>query len=215
MSRVKVCGLTRASDVRAAVDASADAVGTIVDVPVDTPRAVSADDARSLLDPVPPFVTAVLVTMSDSPRDVARLVDTVGPDAVQLHAATPDVVTGVRERTGLPVVAGVDATAPAAARDCAAVADAVLLDSVDEDGGGGTGRTQDWSRTAEVAATLDAPVVLAGGLTPANVAAAVRTVDPFAVDVASGVEASGGVKDHAALEAFVRAATRPRVEVEP
>jgi phosphoribosylanthranilate isomerase len=82
------------------------------------------------------------------------------------------------------------------------------VDSIDEDGGGGTGRTHDWEQTRERVADLDTPVVLAGGLTPDNVAEAVATVDPFAVDVATGVERSGGVKDHDAVRAFVRAATR-------
>ena len=85
-------------------------------------------------------------------------------------------------------------------------ADALVVDSLDESGAGGTGETHDWARTRALVGSLSSPVVLAGGLTPGNVADAVETVDPFAVDVASGVEADPGRKDPAAVSAFVRAA---------
>jgi len=80
------------------------------------------------------------------------------------------------------------------------------VDSLDDDGAGGTGETHDWTRTAEVVADLDAPVFLAGGLTPENVRGAVRLVRPYAVDVASGVEREGGVKDVGAVRRFVEEA---------
>jgi phosphoribosylanthranilate isomerase len=90
------------------------------------------------------------------------------------------------------------------------VVDALLGDSVGEDGGGGTGRTHDWDATREFAESVEAPVVLAGGLTPENVGRAVDAVDPFAVDVASGVEAAPGEKDHAAVREFVANVTCAR-----
>ncbi|WP_225334854.1 phosphoribosylanthranilate isomerase [Halomicrobium urmianum] len=207
MTRAKVCGITRAADRDAAVAAGADAVGVISEVPVDTPREVGPETAADLLAGVPPLVTGVLVTMPESVQDAVTLAERVRPDAVQIHGGLdPAEVGALRRRVDAQVLAVADAEGDAAA-DYAAVADALLIDSVDEDGGGGTGETHDWERTRALVTGLDAPVLLAGGLTPDNVAEAVETVEPFGVDVASGVESEGGAKDHAAVERFVAAAT--------
>jgi len=207
MTRVKICGLTTEADRDAAVAAGADAVGVIHGVPVDTPREVDTDTARSLVAGVPPFVTSVLVTMPTTVEAAVGRVETVEPDAVQVHDGLEPAELGALScRVSQQLVAVVDATAD----DIEAYADhadALLVDSVDADGAGGTGETHDWERTRELVASLDVPVVLAGGLTPDNVAEAVHTVRPFAVDTASGVESSGGVKDHDAVRAFVANAT--------
>jgi len=213
MTRAKVCGLTNEGDLRAAVDAGADAVGFIADVPVDTPREVSVARAADLAAAAPPFVTTVLVTMPETPERAVDLVERVDADAVQLH--TEISVAGVEHvaaNTSAAVLQTVDAEDPEGARYDDA-ADALLVDSVDAAGAGGTGRTHDWDATREFADTVDSPVVLAGGLTPENVAEAVSTVEPFAVDVASGVEKTGGEKDHDAVRRFVANATGHR-EVE-
>ncbi|WP_267640348.1 phosphoribosylanthranilate isomerase [Haloarchaeobius amylolyticus] len=215
MTRVKICGLTSEEDVDAAVAAGADALGFVVDVPVDTPREVTVERAAELVAHVPPFVTTVLVTMPEMPGDAIELVREVAPDALQIHSdLAPGDVAYVRATIDVTVLKHVDAANPAEARRYADVADAVLVDSVDEQGAGGTGRTHDWTKTREALADIDVPVVLAGGLTPENVAEAVATVDPFAVDVASGVESSGGVKDHDAMRRFVAAATERRRSLE-
>ena len=206
MTRAKICGITRESDLDAVVAAGADAVGLTAAVAVDTPREISLTRAADLAAAVPPFVTSVLVTMPDSVDRAVELVERVAPDAVQLHGNLgPDDIAAVRERAPAKVIVAVDATDPDV-ESYADAADALLFDSVDEQGGGGTGETHDWERTAELVTSLDAPVVLAGGLTPDNVAEAVETVRPFAVDVASGVEAEGGVKDHDAVRRFVERA---------
>ncbi|WP_255192189.1 phosphoribosylanthranilate isomerase [Natronobeatus ordinarius] len=214
MTRVKVCGVTREADLRAVADAGADAVGVICDVPVETPREVSLERAVDLVAAAPPFLTTVLVTMPSSPDAAIELVETVGPDAIQVHGGLePDGVASLRAAVGADVLVAVDADDVSRADSFDAVADGLVVDSVDEDGGGGTGETHDWERTREAAADLESPVILAGGLTPGNVADAVWTVEPFAVDVASGVEARGGVKDAGAVEAFVdRATTARRIE---
>jgi phosphoribosylanthranilate isomerase len=206
MTRVKVCGVTNAADRDAVVEAGADALGVICNVPVDTPREVSVDDAAELLAGVPPFVTGVLVTMPQSVQQAVRLVDAVGPAAVQIHGGLdPDQIATLRRRIDQPVIAAVEAES-AAIDASAAAADAMLVDSVDAAGGGGTGQTHDWTRTREHVASLDVPVILAGGLTAENVAGAVETVTPFGVDVASGVEAEPGQKDHDAVTRFVTTA---------
>ena len=216
MTRVKICGLTRRADLQAAVDAGADAVGLLVDVPVDSPREIDPRRAAELAAAVPPFVTTVLVTMPETPEDAVELAAAVEPDAVQVHGEL-----GVGDLAYLTasldaqVIKTADAADPERARRYDEVADALLVDSVDDEGAGGTGRTHDWDRTARLAADLDSPVVLAGGLTPENVADAVRAVDPFAVDVASGVEATGGEKDADAVAEFVENAKRVHAIAKP
>ncbi len=207
MTRIKICGLGREPDRDAAVGAGADALGFVVDVPVDTPREISPARARELVAGVPPFVTTVLVTMPDAVQEAVALHERVGTDTIQVHGSlNPPLVAGLRERVGADVLAAVGPDADLAAY--ADAADALLVDSVGDSGGGGTGETVDWERTREAVADLGVPVVLAGGLTPGNVAEAVETVDPYGVDTASGVEREGGVKDHGAVQAFVASARR-------
>jgi len=210
MTRVKICGLTSPGDRDAAFAAGADAIGVISGVTVETPREVDTETAVDLVAGVPPLVTSVLVTMGEAVQPIARRVETVRPDVVQVHDGLPPAELGaLRRRVDAKVVAVIDAQHESIA-EYADTADALLVDSVDAEGGGGTGETHDWDRTREIVAELDAPVVLAGGLTPENVAEAVETVRPFGVDVASGVESEGGVKDHDAVGQFVaraRAAT--------
>jgi len=204
MVRVKICGVTNHDDLSAAERAGADAVGIITEVPVDTPRAVPIDAAAELADSAPPFLTTTLVTMPETVAAAVETTEPVQPDVLQVHGDfTPEEFRSLRGSVSAKVVAVVDAAAPDRARAVAPAVDAVLMDSIDDAGAGGTGETHDWAATADVAATVTAPVVLAGGLTPENVAEAVRTVRPFAVDVASGVERSGGRKDHGAVRAFV------------
>jgi len=209
MTRVKICGITREADREVAVDAGADAIGLIAGVTVDTPREIDLQTAAGLVDSTPPMVSTVLVTMPEDETTARERIAQVQPDVIQLHATDPDLVANLKDSSPKVVVA-VDPTDPDL-RTYADAADALLVDSVDADGGGGTGETHDWERTRELVADLDVPVLLAGGLTPENVAEAVETVQPFAVDVASGVEADGGVKDHDAVRQFVEQATRAQV----
>lgn len=216
MTRVKVCGITSDEDLQAAVDAGVDAVGVICDVPVDTPREVSRERARELVAAVPPFVTSVLVTMPTDPGETVALADTVGADALQVHGTlSAGDLAFVVSKVDAAIIKTVDAATLDAAHRYDDLADAILVDSTDDSGAGGTGRTHDWEAARDLAASLQSPVVLAGGLTPENVSDAVETVGPYAVDVASGVEATAGRKDHEAVRSFVQAATRIGRTVEP
>ena len=209
MARVKICGLTDPADLRAAIEAGADAVGIISSVPVDTPREVDRGAAAELVAEVPPFVTATLVTMPEDADHAVDLVRAVRPDAIQLHGEfTAEDIGYIRAETGIKVVPAVDYTDTERAHELDEAADAILVDSTTEDGAGGTGETHDWDATADLAETLTSPVILAGGLIPDNVAKAVRAAAPFAVDVASGVEREPGQKDHTALATFVQNAGR-------
>jgi len=210
-TRVKICGLTNERDRSAAVRAGADALGFIADVPVDTPREVSPERATTLVSGAPPFVSTVLVTMPESVADAVTLQERVGADALQVHSGlSPEELEGLGERVDAAVIGAVDA-GDVDADAYAAASDALLVDSTDEEGAGGTGRTHDWERTRRLVERAETPVVLAGGLTPENVADAVEAVEPFAVDTATGVEREGGRKDHDAVAAFVRRAERQEV----
>ncbi|WP_152042669.1 phosphoribosylanthranilate isomerase [Salinigranum salinum] len=209
MTRVKICGLTSRDDLDLAVDAGADALGFVTDVPVDSPREIDSGTAAELVAAAPPFVTTTLVLMPESPTHAVSLARTIQPDVLQLHCEfDAEELQFVRAEASTKLVVAVDATDRERARDLDDVADAVLVDSTTDEGAGGTGETHDWDATRELAADLDSPLVLAGGLTPENVAEAVTTAGPYGVDVASGVESSGGVKDADAVRSFVHAVRR-------
>ena len=208
MTHTKLCGLIREADTDAAIAAGADMVGFVCNVPIETPRELAPARAGELVGRVPPSVTSVLVTMPETPTAGADLVKEIDPDAVQVHGCSTGELAELADRTGKPILAGVDAADDV--ERYAAVADALVLDSTDEHGAGGTGETHDWDRARSVVADLDVPVLLAGGLTPDNVATAVGTVEPFGVDVSSGIERMDGTKDHTALRRFVERATGVR-----
>lgn len=216
MTRVKICGLTTEADLETAVEAGADAVGFVCDVPVDTPREIGVGDAMDLVAATPPFVTSVLVTMATDRGRTIDLVEAVEPDAVQLHGSVePDVLASLRTRVDVTLFLSVDADDLHRAAEYDDVVDAIVVDTTDEHGAGGTGEPHDWDRTRAAVEDLTSPVILAGGLTPENAEEAIRTVDPFAVDVASGVESTGGRKDPDAVRTFVARATSARRPAEP
>lgn len=208
MVRSKICGVTSEADLRAVAESGADAVGIITDVSVDTPREVPPERAAELVAAAPPFLSTVLVSMPETPTRAVELAGAVAPDAIQLHGTFDDEdVRHVRREARANVITAVDAADPDRVRSYDGVADAILLDSTTEGGAGGTGETHDWEAARALVDDCTTPVVLAGGLTPENVADAVRTVDPYAVDVSSGVERAGGEKDHDAVASFVRKAS--------
>lgn len=199
MTRVKICGLTDEDDLAAAVDAGADAIGLLVDVPVDSPREIAPTRAAELAREVPPFVSTVLVTMPETTERTVEIAELVEPDIVQVHGTSVGDLAYLTANVDANVVCSIDPSTDRPER-YDSVADALLLDAAET---GGTGETHDWDRARELTESLSSPVLLAGGLTPENVADAVRAVEPFAVDVASGVESTGGRKDPAAVESFI------------
>jgi phosphoribosylanthranilate isomerase len=204
MTRVKICGITSREDLEIVVEAGVDAVGFIVDVPVDTEREIDPKLAVELARATPPFVATVLVTMPDSPEATVELASRVQPDIVQIHGeTTPGDLAYLSANVHGDVI---KAVSPETASEYETVADALLIDSLDETGAGGTGTTHDWDRTGGLVERLAAPVVLAGGLTPDNVVEAIETVRPFAVDVASGVEGDPGRKDPESVSSFIERA---------
>lgn len=193
---VKICGITRAEDAAAAVDAGADALGFIFWP--DSPRFIEPARARAIVADLPPFVTPVGVFVNQPVEHVFGVAATVGLGAVQLHGEERPADAA---RLGRPVIKAIP-VAPGNEVDLDAWPARVmlLLDVHDPVKRGGTGRTIDWSAAASIAAKRRS--ILAGGLTPENVGDAVRQVKPFGIDVSSGVERSPGIKDHDRLRAL-------------
>jgi phosphoribosylanthranilate isomerase len=199
--KVKICGITNLPDGIAAADAGADALGFMFYN--QSPRAISIEAAADLIRRLPPFVMKVGVFVN-APEDlVVRAIRECGLNLLQFHGdETPEYCLQfglmsmkafrVRDAASLQAVSGYHT-------------DAWLLDAYSPDRPGGTGETFNWDLALE-AQGWGRPIFLAGGLTPENVAEAVRRARPYAVDVSSGVEAAPGRKDHAKLKAFIQAA---------
>ncbi|MGA9140398.1 MAG: phosphoribosylanthranilate isomerase [Methanocella sp.] len=206
MTRVKICGIRTPDDALACVAAGADAIGMLVDVSI-SPRCISAAQARSIVSSLPPFVTPVAVMMPSSADDVVTAGRLVKPGAIQLHGEEPPEMLR-RIKGQLPwarliktihVGSGGEI---ARAKSYEGSADAILLDTLSP-AGGGSGTVHDWETSASIIGSVDLPVLLAGGLTPANVADAIRAARPFAVDVSSGVENGEYRKDIEKVRNFI------------
>ncbi len=207
--RVKICGLTAAEHVRAAVRAGAAYVGFVFFA--KSPRNVGLDTASALAGEVPPGVARVALTVDGDDAFLDRLVARVPLDMLQLHGAeTPERVSEIRARFRLPVMKAVgvaDGADLARLDDYGRVADQLLVDAKPPTGAalpGGNGLAFDWRLIA--GRRWPVPWMLAGGLTPDNVADAIRLTGARQVDVSSGVETAPGVKDAALIRAFIAAA---------
>ncbi|MBJ8345213.1 phosphoribosylanthranilate isomerase [Antrihabitans sp. YC2-6] len=212
MFRRKICGIRSATDLATAIDAGVDAIGVICGVTHTSEDALSPASARDLVRLVPRSVRSVLVTHLTDADSVLALADSVGVDVIQLHGEISlDTVGAVRAATSRQILKAVHVVGPEVVANIEALlhfCDGLLLDSRTGDRLGGTGRTHDWTISREIVDVVAGrrPVILAGGLTPANVGVAIRTVGPDGVDVNSGVEDSRGDKDQALCSAFVSAA---------
>lgn len=197
-TRIKICGITRIEDALSAAAAGADAIGLVF---ADSPRRVSIEQARAVCVALPPFITSVGLFVDAPESRVREVLGQVPLDLLQFHGReTPEDC----RRYGRPYIRairmqdGVDLRAEAQRfREAAGL----LLDSYQPHKAGGTGESFDWAR---VPPDLGKPVILAGGLTPENVARAIAVVRPYAVDVSSGVEQDKGIKDAAKIAAFIR-----------
>lgn len=208
--RVKICGITRPEDAQAAVAAGADALGFMFWD--KSPRAVTVETALAIGRGLPPFLTKVGVFVNAEPSQVRETIAACHLDAVQFHGEeTPEFCA----QFALPVIRAIRVRDRQSLDELARYpTSAWLLDSHVPGQRGGTGVTFNWALAAE-AVRRGRPVILAGGLTPDTVAAAVRAVLPYAVDVSSGVETAPGRKDAAKIRAFVTAAKRALQTPEP
>ena len=206
--KVKICGITREEDLQTAVALDIDALGFVVGVP-SSPRNLSLKQAEKLINQVPLFVTSVLVMVPQSVDAILQTCECLRPNAVQLHGDI--LMDPIKLRTTLPNVSLIRAIntksvmLPDGASDASKAFDAVLLDSFAKGMSGGTGLVHDWNLSKRVKQTINpTPLILAGGLTPENVQEAIHTVQPYAVDVSTGVESHPGTKDPAKVLAFIR-----------
>ncbi len=202
--RIKICGITNEEDARVAVEAGADALGFILYR--NSPRFVEAAMVKRIIDGLPPFVAAVGVFVNEDAAAVRRIMDECGLTLAQLHG---DESAAYCEGLGRPSMKALrlkDRGTFLALAEFQGRANvrAFVLDAFSDQAYGGTGQTVDWTLAAEAARA--SRVLLAGGLTPDNVAEAIRQVRPYGVDVSSGVEMRPGQKDHAKVRAFVQAA---------
>lgn len=198
-TRVKFCGITRRQDALAAARLGADAIGLVFYAP--SPRAVTIGQARDVVAGLPPFLSTVALFVNPAAEEVRAVADAIRPNLLQFHGEEPPAqcaqfgipyIKAVRVRPGIDLPAETERYEHAAA---------ILFDSYQDDRQGGTGSTFDWSL---LPAAVSKPFILAGGLTPDNVAAAVARVRPYAVDVSGGIEISKGIKDLTKMQAFLR-----------
>jgi phosphoribosylanthranilate isomerase len=199
-TRIKICGITRQDDAHAAVAAGADALGFVFHEA--SPRCVALSTAAGIARSVPPFVTLVALFVDAQPDVINAVVAEVGPDLLQFHGSEPPSACAGFGRPYIKAIRMRDDVDLPATAVAYREARGLLLDSYVPGAAGGSGVAFAWDR---VPRDLDKPVVLAGGLTPQNVADAIAVARPYAVDVSSGVEAAPGIKDAEKLAAFVAA----------
>jgi phosphoribosylanthranilate isomerase len=208
MKFIKICGLRNYDEARLALEAGATAFGFLVELNYETADRISPQNAADIIAKLPKTAETVIVTHLTDPEKAADLARYTGAHTLQVHGDMPPA--GVQKLAALAPdlrlikavhVSGPDSLETAAAY--AGIAHALLLDTRTADRLGGTGRTHDWSISAQIVAAVPVPVYLAGGLTPENVQQAIERVRPAGVDVNSGVKDLAGGKDAEKVELFV------------
>jgi phosphoribosylanthranilate isomerase len=199
-TRIKFCGITRSEDAASAAYLGADAIGLVFYPP--SPRAVNLQQAREIVQGLPPFVTIVGLFVNAASSYIQEILAKVPLDMLQFHG---EEAPAECSRYGRPYVKAIRMEEGIVELEQLARvygdASALLLDAYQAGVPGGTGQTFDWDR---IPPEQSKAIILAGGLTPENVPEAVRKVQPYAVDVSGGVERTKGVKDAAKMAAFIR-----------
>lgn len=208
--RVKVCGIKKVEDAIMAAHCGADAIGLLVGQRHVAEDFIKIDLARDIVKQCPPFVSTVLVTHLEDPKEIANLASQIGVSTIQIHSNC-DVQSIISLRKILPNikiiknfhVTGLEMIP--AMYPFVAVVDAFILDTLDSAGDrvGGTGLTHDWNLSSKIVRDIKCPVILAGGLNSDNVADAIRIVTPFGVDANTGLKDQNGSKDRKKVAAFV------------
>jgi len=205
--KVKICGITSNEDLAAAVEAGADAVGFVVNVP-SSPRNLAPDKAERLMKNTPVFVKNVVVTIPQRLSELIETYERLRPDVLQIHGHNlSDSV--IREKLAdTRLIRAIQVKSVHAVDEAVKAAntfDAVLVDSFIPGRFGGTGKVHDWELSKRVRQKVHPkPLILAGGLNPENVQGAIRVVKPYAVDVSSGVESQPGIKDSKKIFEFIK-----------
>jgi phosphoribosylanthranilate isomerase len=208
-TRIKFCGLTRAEDVRLAVELGVDYIG-LVFAP-HSKRRLSVEQARGLRALVPEEIAVVALVMDNATTDIQAIIEHVKPDLLQFHGSEDDVFCRAFGVPFLKAIAMGSEDEDALARIAEFPnAYGYLLDGHGKGEQGGSGQRFDWKRVPR----LDRPVLLAGGLSSENVAAAIRTARPWGVDVSSGIESAPGIKNPDRMRMFVDEARRADAQVD-
>ena len=202
-TRIKICGIKHRDDALKAVECGADAIGLVF--VEKSPRYVSLTDASVIAESMPPFVTVVGLFMNAPAEEIREALNVVSLNLLQFHGdETPEYcdqfempyIKVLKMRENVNVMAFAQEYPNAAG---------ILLDTYHKDVAGGSGQCFDWSMIPE---NIPFPLILAGGLNPDNVASAIETVRPYAVDVSSGVESVPAIKDHKKIEQFIKEVER-------
>ncbi len=208
--RVQIAGVSTLEDALMAERAGADALGFTVRLPHGVHDGLTEAKARGIIAALPPFITSVAITYVDNAREAADLCRYLGAGALQLHGPFPTQELPLIKAAlpHLKIIRAVHVTGPEAIAQARALerrVDALILDTYDPatDRGGATGKVHDWAISRQIVERLRVPVILAGGLTPDNVAEAIRLVRPWAVDVHTGVEDADGTRNDDKVRAFV------------
>ena len=196
--KVKICGMTSLNDVKVAVDGGVDAVGFIFYK--KSPRSVTMQAVREIVLELPPFVDSVGVFVNETAEQINKIADHCKLDRVQLHGdESPAFCKKIRRRV-IKAIRVKDIQSLKKLSDYPV--SSFLLDTFSEDQYGGTGKVLDWNLAFP--AKKYGPIILAGGLTPNNVRQAIQRIQPYGVDVCSGVESQPGIKDHKKMKAFLK-----------
>ena len=196
--KVKICGMTNLKDVKVAVDGGVDAVGFIFYK--KSPRSVTMQAVREIVLELPPFVDSVGVFVNETAEQINKIADRCNLDRVQLHGnESPTFCKKIRRRV-IKAIRVKDIQSLKKLSDYPV--SSFLLDTFSEDQYGGTGRVFDWNLAYP--AKKYGPIILAGGLTPNNVRQAIQRIQPYGVDVCSGVESQPGIKDHKKMQIFLK-----------
>lgn len=211
--RVQIAGVSSLEEALAAERAGADALGFTLRLPTGVHDDLTEAKARSIIAALPPFITSVVITYVGAAREAVELCRYLGAGALQLHGELPvnDLPLIRAALPHLKVIRAVHVTGPEAlaqARSLMRHVDALILDTYDATTGrhGATGKTHDWCISQAIVSKSRIPVILAGGLTPDNVAEAVALVQPWGVDVHTGVEDADGRRSLVKLRAFIERA---------
>ncbi|UCE15405.1 MAG: phosphoribosylanthranilate isomerase [Candidatus Bathyarchaeota archaeon] len=212
--KVKICGITSNEDLAMAVEAGADAVGFVVNVPSSS-RSLTPEKAEKIMKHTPVFVKNVVVAVPKNLDELIEIYEKLKPDILQIHGHNL-LDSDIREKlTNTRLIRAIQAKSDSAVKDTVKtvnVFDAVLVDSYVSGRFGGTGMVHDWELSKRVKKMIHPkPLILAGGLNPENVGDAVRAVQPYAVDVSTGVELQPGIKDSDKIFAFIKNAKEVEV----
>lgn len=206
ITRVKICGITRNEDAQLAVQLGADAIG--LNFYHRSARAIKVGQLAEILHNVPAFISRVALFVDPQPGEVEAVLAQGGISCLQFHGSEP---VDFCRSFALPVIKAIAVRDALEAERLAHLYGehcSILLDSFSSTQAGGTGKTFDWTIAKHIVNSSSGNIILAGGLNPANVAEAIATVQPYAVDVSSGVESSPGIKDPQKLRQFFAAVNK-------